>query len=131
VQRSLSVLFPVKNAQATLNVSVREILDVVADMDGPFELMIIDDGSADATSEVAHELARHFPQVRMVRHAKPLGHEAAIHTGLRRCRGDVVVVHEGAKGYRIVDRGHEPAHRASQAVRPTYLSRLKEFALGE
>ena len=131
MQRSLSILFPVRDAQATLTSSVHEILDAVADSDSPFELLIIDDGSADATSELAHELTQHYPQIRVVRHTQPLGREAAIHTGLRRSQGDVVVVHEGQHGYRIIDRRHGSPHTQSRPARPNYLSRIKAFALGE
>jgi glycosyltransferase involved in cell wall biosynthesis len=131
VQCSFSVLFPVKDAQATLAASVHEIMDVAADTNSPFELVIIDDGSCDATTEVAHELTRRYPQIRLVRHARSLGHEAAIHTGLQRSQGDVVVVREGRDGYRIVERRHELPHAASRPVRPNYLARLKTFALGE
>ncbi len=131
MQCSLSVLFPVKDAQATLAASVHEILDVAADTSNSFELLIIDDGSCDATPEVAHELTRHYPQIRLVRHARPLGHDAAIDTGLQRSQGDVVVVHEGRGGYRIVERRHEMPHAASRPTRPNYLARLKRFALGE
>ena len=131
MQRSLSVLFPVKDVQATLTESVQEILDVVADTGSPFEILIIDDGSTDATSEVAHDLVTHYPQIRFIHHATPKGREAAIHTGLRRSQGDVVVVHEGQHGYRIIDRGHESLNTASRPARPNYLGRLKAFAIGE
>jgi len=132
VQRLLSVLFPVRDVQATLSASVHEILDVVAESSDRFELVIIDDGSADATSEVAHELTHHYPQVRVVRHTRPLGREAAIHTGLRRSHGELVVVHEGSQRYRIIDRRHlQASHGPSRPARPNYLGRLKEFALGE
>ena len=125
------MLFPVRDVQATLSASVHEILDVVAESNDQFELLIIDDGSADATSEVAHDLQRHYPQVRVVRHDRPLGREAAIHSGLRRSRGEMVVVHEGARRYRMIDRGSHEPHGPSRPGRPNYLSRLKEFALGE
>ena len=88
VQRSLSVLLPVKDAQATLTALVHEILDLATDLGGQFELLIIDDGSTDATSEVAHELTHDYPQVRVVRHGMPLGREAAIRTGLDRSQGE-------------------------------------------
>ena len=68
MQRSLSVLLPVKDAQATLTASVHELLEVAADSSDRFELLIIDDGSTDATSEIAHELTYHYPQVGLIRH---------------------------------------------------------------
>ena len=131
VQRSVSVLLPVKDAQATLNDSVHEILDVIADSGERFELLIIDDGSTDATSEVAHELSRHYPQIRMVRHGTPKGREAAIRTGLERSRGEVVMLRDDERGFCLLERALQTPKAASKPVRPNYLKRLKEFALGE
>jgi glycosyltransferase involved in cell wall biosynthesis len=132
VQRSLSVLLPVKDAQATLNEDVHAILDTIADSDARFELLIIDDGSTDATSEVAHELARHYPQVRMVRHGTPRGREAAIRTGLERSRGEIVMLRDDERGFCVLEqRSLSSTTAASRPARPNYLSRLKRFALGE
>jgi glycosyltransferase involved in cell wall biosynthesis len=132
VQRSLSVLLPVKDAQATLNEDVHAILDTIADSSVRFELLIIDDGSTDATSEVAHELARHYPQVRMVRHGTPQGREAAIRTGLERSRGEIVMLRDDERGFCVLEqRPPSSTTAASRPARPNYLSRLKRFALGE
>jgi hypothetical protein len=98
VPNSLSVLLPVKNAQATLAATVQEILDVAADLSEQFELLIIDDGSSDATSEIATELTRNYPQVRAVCQCRSLGRETAIRTGLKQSRGDVVLLHEEKGG---------------------------------
>jgi glycosyltransferase involved in cell wall biosynthesis len=98
VPNSLSVLLPVKNAQATLTKTVQEILDVAADLSEQFELLIIDDGSADATSEIATELTRHYPQVRAVCQGQPAGRDAAVRTGLKHSRGEVVLLHEEKGG---------------------------------
>jgi hypothetical protein len=130
VERSLSVLLPVKDAQATLTASVHEILDVVADSSDRFEVLIIDDASTDATSEVAHELTHHYPQVRVVRHERSLGPEAAIRTGLQRSEGELVVMRE-CRGFRILER-RQPAKQApSRPARPNYLDRLRRFVLSE
>ena len=90
MERSLTVLLPVHEAEATLAATVLEILEVVSDLTERFELVIVDDGSADATSEVAHELTRHFPQVHTVRHGRSLGREAAVHAGLKRSSGEII-----------------------------------------
>lgn len=130
MQRLLSVLLPVKDAQATLATSVREILDVAADSGHRFELLIIDDGSTDATGEVAHELTRHYPQVRVVSHGTSLGHEAAIRTGLQRSRGEAVLASEKGRTLLAIERAHsgKRGHASSHAAVPNYVRRLKNAA---
>ena len=132
MQRSLSVLLPVKNAQSTLNNAVHEILDVMTDSGDRFEVLIIDDGSTDATSEVAHELTRHYPQIRLVRHGKSRGRDAAIRTGLDRSQGEVVMLRNDQSGFSILERpSRTPSNASSRPARPNYLSRVKKFAIGE
>jgi glycosyltransferase involved in cell wall biosynthesis len=132
VQRSFSVLLPVKDAQATLSQSVHAILDEMVDSRQPFELLIIDDGSTDATNEVAHELTSHYPQVRLIRHGASCGREASIRTGIERSRGDVVMLRDDERGFRILERpSRSAASVASRPAAPNYLSRLKKFVVSE
>jgi glycosyltransferase involved in cell wall biosynthesis len=131
VQRSLSILLPVKDAQATLAASVHDILDVVEDSIERFELLIIDDGSTDATSEVAQELTHHYPQVRVVHHGAPLGNEAAIRTGLKRSQGEVVIMRDDHGGFRVLAHRDPSKLASSRPSRPNYLSRIKNFVINE
>jgi dolichol-phosphate mannosyltransferase len=125
VNRFLTVLLPVQDVQATLAQTVEEVLDTAAALTDRFELLIIDDGSADATSEVAHELTRHYPQVRAIRHSRPLGQEAALRTGLAQSQGEVVLVRDGGcLTMARLPHGNRPA-------RPNYLARLEQMALGQ
>ena len=122
VNRSLTVLMPVRDAQSTLAATVTQVLDMASDLNERFELLIIDDGSLDATSEVASELSRRYPQVRTLRHATPLGDEAALRAGLAQSRGDVVFVHGGQRPK------FERITWASQPTRPNYLGRTRTYA---
>ncbi len=178
MERSLTVLLPVHNAQTSLTQTVHEVLEVVSDLTQRFELVIVDDGSADATAEVGDELTRQYPQVRFVRHQQRLGREAAIQTGLKQSTGEVVLLRDEVSGlalngigrvwhatsehgvlggdrrrrgearknslsfaaisrrrqpgYQIVDRQMlEKLHAPSRPTRPNYLTRVKNFALGE
>jgi glycosyltransferase involved in cell wall biosynthesis len=98
LNRSLSVLLPVHNLQSSLSAVVHEILDVLAELPGRFELLILDDGSTDATWDVARELAQSYPQVRLMREPIRRGTSQVIRRGLREARGDAVIGHDGHAG---------------------------------
>ncbi len=87
---------PVNNAQSTLARDVAEYLEILPDLTGRFELMIVDDGSTDDTIEVADELAIEYPQIRVARHQMKQGRLAAIRTGLTLSRGDVVFLRDAS-----------------------------------
>ena len=101
VARSVSVLLPVKNAQSTLAPTVHKILDVVSEISEQIELLIIDDGSADATSEVAMELTRRYPQVQAICQGRSLGKEAAIRSALQKSTGEIALIHRRRTGNAI------------------------------
>ena len=92
---SLSVLLPVHNSQATLSIRVQRVLDVLPELTHRFEVVIVDDGSTDATCEVAYELARDFPQVNVFRNAVQQGWAKAVTTPALRAAGDFVMIHCG------------------------------------
>ena len=96
--RTVSVLLPVKNAQSTLAPTVQKILDVVSEISEQIELLIIDDGSVDATSEVAVELTRRYPQVQAICQGRSLGKEAAIRSALKKSTGQIALIHEEERG---------------------------------
>jgi hypothetical protein len=89
---TLSVLLPVYNAQGKLSGGVAEILEILSQWSGPFELCILDDGSSDDTADEARELAARFPQIRLIRHPVRLGLNEAIQTGLDHTDGELVLV---------------------------------------
>jgi glycosyltransferase involved in cell wall biosynthesis len=95
---SLTVLLPVRDCQSTLWDAVLQILDVLPDLTDRFEVVIIDDGSMDATIEVADELAARYPQVVALRQARPLGQIAAVRTGLERSSGEIVLLRDAECG---------------------------------
>lgn len=106
MERSLSVLLPVYNFQSRLTAMVQETLEVLSELTRRFEVVIVDDGSTDATIEVADELATHYPQVRIFRHAVHLGRAAAIRTGLDRSTGEIILLQD-ADGRLPIDEVHK------------------------
>ena len=94
LDHSLSVVLPVHNAESTLARQVAELLDVLPELTSSFEVLIVDDGSTDQTEESAQELAREYPQLRVIRHAQRRGIPAVVQTGMEETSGDVVFVHD-------------------------------------
>lgn len=92
MERSLTVLLPVENAQATLAKNVRRLLEVLPELTGQFEILIVDDGSSDATFEVADELSTQYPQLRVVRNTAPSGRTRAIQVGIRKSRAEFLLL---------------------------------------
>ena len=130
MERSLTVLLPAHNVQSTLAADVTHALDVVSDLTGRFELVIVDDGSADATSEVIDELTRSYPQVRSVRHRRHRGRNEAIRTGLRHSTGEMIFLPDTGdtrkKGaYHMLDR--ETVERLHPITHPAYPSYSTHF----
>jgi glycosyltransferase involved in cell wall biosynthesis len=95
LERSLSILLPVQNAQASLQLSVARLLEAASELTDKFEILIVDEGSADHTDEIARELATIYPQVNLLSHAVPRGTVEVIRRGLARTSGEIVCLHEG------------------------------------
>lgn len=92
------MLLPVYNAQASVAQAVVQLLEILPDLTSEFVLRVVDDGSTDATSEAAFEVARHYPQVEIFRQATRQGSAAAIRTGLLRdSRPWVLIRDEGCE----------------------------------
>ncbi len=100
---SVSVLLPVFNGQHRLEKQVAGMLELLAELADRFEVLIIDDGSTDDTTEVAQQLATLYPQVRSVRHPLRLGIAEVVQTGLDMTDGEVVLVGDEQHGIRPDD----------------------------
>lgn len=89
---TVGIVLPVWNAANSLRRQVHDLLEVLPDLAGCFEVVIVDDGSSDETPEIGHELSVTYPQVRFARHQQQRGEEAAIQTGLARLTTHLVLV---------------------------------------
>jgi dolichol-phosphate mannosyltransferase len=87
-----SVIGPVYNEAEILPSFFTRIRDVMENIGEPWELILVDDGSGDGTTEIIKELAREDPHVRPVVFSRNFGHQIALTAGLDYSRGQAVVV---------------------------------------
>jgi glycosyltransferase involved in cell wall biosynthesis len=100
----MSVVLPVRDGENRITSRVERVLEALSDMTRELsEVVVVDDGSKDTTPEVLDELKSRYPQVRVVRHPRPRGLEAAGQTGLERARGDLVFIQETDSALRVED----------------------------
>ena len=92
MQGLLSVIIPSFNEQAMIRQTVIAVCTVLHEADIPYELVFVDDGSADGTWREIEETSRLAPGIRGVRFSRNFGKEAALHAGLAAARGDCCAV---------------------------------------
>lgn len=102
---ALSYFFPAHNEAANLRGLVEEALVTLPDLADAFEVVIVDDGSRDATPHIADELAATDSRVRVVHHAKNLGYGAALRSGFGAARHDLLAFTDGDRQFRVADLG--------------------------
>ena len=91
----LSAFFPCHNEAPNIGRVLREAAEVLRDLTDEFELIVIDDGSADETAQVARRLDGAIGPVRVISHETNRGYGAALRSGLAAARLDYVFFTDG------------------------------------
>jgi glycosyltransferase involved in cell wall biosynthesis len=95
----LSVFFPAYNDSGTIASMVLRTVKAASELTPDFEIIVVDDGSADGTAEIADELARTYPQVRAIHHPKNRDYGAALQTGFRSATKELIFYTDGDAQY--------------------------------
>jgi len=106
----LSCVMPAFNEADALPAVLAEALAALKALAPAVELIVVDDGSSDATADVVRGLCAREPALRLLQLSRNFGKEAALTAGLAAARGDVVVLMDA-------DGQHPTALLATMAVR--------------
>ena len=108
----LSVFFPAYNDSGTIASMVIRAVQAAALLTPDYEVIVVNDGSGDATAEIADELARTYSHVRVVHHPKNRGYGGALQTGFRSATKDLIFYTDG-------DAQYDPSEMAALWARMT------------
>lgn len=99
-RESISAFFPAYNDGKTIGGLVRKTLELLPRLTDDFEVIVINDGSADETGAVLAALADEFPDhVRIVTHEKNRGYGGALRSGFAAATKDLVFYTDGDGQY--------------------------------
>ena len=89
---TFSIIAPIFNEKDNLPVLYARINEVMESTKEPWELILVDDGSIDGSTELIRSLAEQDPRVRSVIFSRNFGHQIAVTAGWDFSRGQAVVV---------------------------------------
>jgi len=99
----VSLIIPCFNEVATIGHTVHQVLDYMASRytGKSFELILIDDGSTDGTTNLLMQFMQHFPVVQAVFFKTNQGRGAAIKAGIQRSQGACVILLDADLSYDV------------------------------
>src|SRR5207237_421080 len=91
-RRMISVVVPVYAEEAVIDQTYDELTATLAALPSHrYEIIFVDDGSADGTPAILRRLVERDPHLRVLRFSRNFGHQVAITAGIERARGDAIV----------------------------------------
>ena len=95
-QPDLSVIVPFYNEEDNIRRMHAAIVAAIEPIGVPFEMVLVNDGSKDRTLELATDIARQDPRVRVVNFRRNYGQTPAMAAGIEQAHGKVLVTMDGA-----------------------------------
>src|SRR5262245_49729792 len=84
----LTLVIPAYNEAAVIGWAIREAEAALTELFHSVEILVVDDGSTDATADVTRMVLPFYPRTRLLRHPTNRGYGAALRTGFEAARFD-------------------------------------------
>jgi glycosyltransferase involved in cell wall biosynthesis len=89
------VVVPFYNESQNVCRMHQAIVQSIEPLGVPFEMVFVDDGSKDDTLELANEIAKADPRVRVVKFRRNFGQTPAMAAGIEHARGEIIITMDG------------------------------------
>jgi polyisoprenyl-phosphate glycosyltransferase len=87
-----SIVIPIYNEQESFTELVKRLREVMDKLDGPTEVVLVDDGSQDASYRLMLAANEEDPRFKILQLSRNFGHQIAITAGMDAAAGDAVIV---------------------------------------
>lgn len=91
----VSIVIPLYNEEESVDALYREVTTAAEGLGREYELILVDDGSRDGTSDKLRVICERDPRVKVVRFRRNYGQTAALQAGFDHARGRVVITLDG------------------------------------
>lgn len=91
----LSIVVPIYNERENLPLLHRNLIDALGRVGLDYEILLINDGSTDGSTEELNRLAADSPVTRVIHFRRNFGQTAAMMAGFRNSRGDIIITLDG------------------------------------
>jgi len=88
---SLSIVLPAYNEEENVESAVEQVSAVAQQLKMDYEIILVNDGSADRTGEIGHELMQRIPNFQLVEHYPNRGYGGSLKAGFAAATKDLVV----------------------------------------
>ena len=93
--QGISAVIPIYNEEENVGLMYHELTQVISQMERPYELVFVDDGSRDETVRVLLQVAGQDPHLRVIQFRRNFGQTAAMAAGLEHSPYDIVITSDG------------------------------------
>ncbi len=146
-ETDVSVVIPIFNEALNLPKLYERLAKVMAEMNRPFEIWFVDDGSSDGSLEILRNLGQQDPTVGVIELTRNFGQHAAVLAGFAAARGAIIVTLDGdlqnppeeiprlvakiEEGYEVVGGWREERHDSLLRTLPSaVINRMTAAAVG-
>jgi len=91
-EKMYSIVAPVFNEIESISAFCTKVNEVMGPLENTWELVLVDDGSTDGSTDAIRELAAENSHIRPIIFARNFGHQIAVTAGLDYARGDAVII---------------------------------------
>lgn len=95
MDKKVTLVLPFYNEEANIKAVIAEAAGVLKDIAKDFEIIAVDDGSADETRHILDKLSKKQRQLKVIHHKKNAGYGRALKTGIEAATGEYVLLCDG------------------------------------